>query len=178
MIKAEDVSGNAIGDRWRVPHNALRSLTTIAPQPGPQTDFLRSSADICIYGGAAGGGKTVGLILERRSGAVSQRQVGASCTRTGEPRRRSPFRPYLAMNDFAGLTPALLAGRGIGELPPVVQPELLRTGRLVEVMPGWRFLPFDLSLVHLGNRHLSKPCRLFKEFATQMAQALFPDLPG
>jgi len=68
----------------------------------------------------------------------------------------------------------LLAGRGIGELPPVVQPELLRTGRLVEVMPDWRFPPF----VHLGNRHLSKPCRVFKEFATQMAQALFPDLPG
>jgi DNA-binding transcriptional LysR family regulator len=87
------------------------------------------------------------------------------------------FRPYLAMNDFAGLTPALLTGRGIGELPPVVQPELLRTGRLVEVMPDWRFPPFDLSLVHLGNRHLSRPCRLFKEFATQMAQALFPDLP-
>ena len=64
MITAEHESGNAIGDRWRAPHNALRSLTTISPQPGPQTDFLRSSADICIYGGAAGGGKTVGLILE------------------------------------------------------------------------------------------------------------------
>src|SRR5258707_912882 len=37
---------------------------TIAPQPGPQTDFLRTPADICVYGGAAGGGKTVGLILE------------------------------------------------------------------------------------------------------------------
>ena len=37
---------------------------TISAQPGRQTDFLRSPADICIYGGAAGGGKTVGLILE------------------------------------------------------------------------------------------------------------------
>jgi predicted phage terminase large subunit-like protein len=36
----------------------------IAAQPGPQTEFLRSPADICIYGGAAGGGKTAGLILE------------------------------------------------------------------------------------------------------------------
>ena len=49
--------------------------------------------------------------------------------------------------------------------------------RLVEVMPDWQFPPFDLSLVHLGNRHISKPCRLFKEFATQMAQVLFPNLP-
>src|SRR5215468_12039989 len=39
-------------------------IATMSAQPGPQTDFLRSSADICIYGGAAGGGKTVGLILE------------------------------------------------------------------------------------------------------------------
>ena len=40
------------------------STTTISGQPGPQTEFLRTPADICIYGGAAGGGKTVGLILE------------------------------------------------------------------------------------------------------------------
>src|SRR6266404_1015894 len=40
------------------------STATISGQPGPQTEFLRTSADICIYGGAAGGGKTVGLILE------------------------------------------------------------------------------------------------------------------
>ena len=39
-------------------------IATMSAQQGPQTDFLRSPADICIYGGAAGGGKTVGLILE------------------------------------------------------------------------------------------------------------------
>jgi hypothetical protein len=33
---------------------------TIAAQPGRQTEFLRSPADMCIYGGAAGGGKTAG----------------------------------------------------------------------------------------------------------------------
>ena len=37
---------------------------TISPQPGPQTQFLQTSADICVYGGAAGSGKTIGLILE------------------------------------------------------------------------------------------------------------------
>jgi len=35
----------------------------IRPQPGPQERFLASSADIAIYGGAAGGGKTFGLLL-------------------------------------------------------------------------------------------------------------------
>lgn len=36
----------------------------IRPQPGPQEAFLSSSADIAIYGGAAGGGKSFALILE------------------------------------------------------------------------------------------------------------------
>lgn len=36
----------------------------IKPQPGPQEQFLATSADIAIYGGAAGGGKTYGLLLE------------------------------------------------------------------------------------------------------------------
>ena len=30
----------------------------IRPQPGPQEKFLASQADIAIYGGAAGGGKS------------------------------------------------------------------------------------------------------------------------
>jgi hypothetical protein len=38
------------------------------------------------------------------------------------------FEPYLSMNDFAGLAPALVAGAGIGELPPVVQPKLVEEG--------------------------------------------------
>lgn len=35
----------------------------LKPQEGPQTDFMATSADICIYGGAAGGGKSYGLLL-------------------------------------------------------------------------------------------------------------------
>ena len=75
------------------------------------------------------------------------------------------FQPFLAMNDYAGLTVALLAGAGIGDLPPVVQPELMKTGRLVEIMPEWRFRTFDLSLVHLGKRHIARPVRAFKDIA-------------
>jgi predicted phage terminase large subunit-like protein len=36
----------------------------IRPQRGPQETFLSSSADIAIYGGSAGGGKTWALLLE------------------------------------------------------------------------------------------------------------------
>ena len=35
----------------------------LQPQPGPQTAFMATPADVCIYGGAAGGGKTYGLLL-------------------------------------------------------------------------------------------------------------------
>ena len=87
------------------------------------------------------------------------------------------FQPYLSMNDYAGLAIGLLAGVGIGDLPPLIQPELLRSGQLVEVMPRWRFRPFHLSVVHLGNRYLPRPVRVFKEFAAEMAPKLFPTLP-
>jgi len=97
--------------------------------------------------------------------------------KNGRDKETLTFQPYLAMNDFAGLAHALLVGGGIGDLPPVVQPDFVREGRLVEVLPDWSFRTFDLSLVHLGNRHISKPCRLFKEFAAQMAPTFFPNLP-
>jgi DNA-binding transcriptional LysR family regulator len=88
------------------------------------------------------------------------------------------FQPHLAMNDYTGLASALAAGAGIGDLPPIVAPELLKKGRLIEVMPDWRFRSIDFSMVHLGNRHIPRPVRLFKELASQMAPALFDDLPS
>ncbi len=36
----------------------------IKPQKGPQERFLSTSADIAVYGGAAGGGKTFALLME------------------------------------------------------------------------------------------------------------------
>jgi len=87
------------------------------------------------------------------------------------------FHPHLAMNDYAGLAAALVSGAGIGELPPIVAPSLLMKGKLVEVMPKWRLPTIDVSVVHLGNRHISRPLHLFKEFAAQMAPKLFDRLP-
>lgn len=41
-----------------------KPVKIVCPQPGPQENFLASPADIAIYGGAAGGGKTWALLLE------------------------------------------------------------------------------------------------------------------
>lgn len=43
-----------------IPENAIQ----IRGQDGPQRQFLRCSADICFFGGSAGGGKSVALILD------------------------------------------------------------------------------------------------------------------
>lgn len=42
----------------------MNSPVILQPQEGRQTEFLACRADICIYGGAAGGGKSFGLLLD------------------------------------------------------------------------------------------------------------------
>lgn len=96
----------------------------------------------------------------------------------GKDQETVHFAPALSMNDFTGLAASMLAGKGIGDLPPVVQPDLVRSGRLIEIMTDWRFRSYDLLMVHLGNRHMTRALRVFKEFATQMIPTLFPDLPA
>lgn len=83
------------------------------------------------------------------------------------------FQPHLAMNDYAGITRALVLGSGIGELPPIVSSGLVENGTLVELMPQWQFRKTEISIVHLGNRHISKPVRVFKDFACTKARHLF-----
>lgn len=97
--------------------------------------------------------------------------------RRGNDEARIEFEPHLEMNDYSGLATALLSGAGIGDLPPVVLPALVESGQLVEVMPEWNFRPLDLSLVHLGKRHMRRPVRLFVDYAVEAARALFPNLP-
>ncbi len=95
----------------------------------------------------------------------------------GRRKETLTFHPHLSMNDYAGLAAALLSGTGIGDLPPLVQPELLREGKLVEVMPKWHFSIFHLWIVHLRNRYLARAVSVFKEFAAEKAPTMFPSLP-
>ena len=95
----------------------------------------------------------------------------------GGQKENLAFQPHIAMNDYAGLAVALLAGVGIGEMPPIVQPELVRKGLLVELMPQWHLPVFHLTIAHLRNGMLRRQVRIFREFACQMVPKLFPALP-
>ena len=60
---------DSVDDQWpmiQIPENGRDKPkpNVLGPQAGPQTMFMASSADIVIYGGAAGGGKTYALLLE------------------------------------------------------------------------------------------------------------------
>lgn len=86
------------------------------------------------------------------------------------------FQPAMAMNDYAGIVESLASGSGISDLPPIVRPDLFKSGRLVEVLPNWHLPTEPLSMLHIGSRHVPRPVRLFKEFASQMVVTMFPDL--
>lgn len=65
-------------------------MRVLRPQEGPQETFLSTSADIAIYGGAAGGGKTYALLLEAvrhtsnpKFGAVIFRRQSIQITQEG-----------------------------------------------------------------------------------------------
>ena len=56
----------------------------LGPQEGPQTVFLETEADVAIYGGAAGGGKTYGILLDFLRHYENE-DAGAVCFRRTMP---------------------------------------------------------------------------------------------
>jgi len=62
----------------------------IRPQPGPQEAFLASPADIAIFGGAAGGGKTMALLMEPLRHVTTNKAFAAVCFRRTTTQVRNP----------------------------------------------------------------------------------------
>lgn len=67
-----------------------KNTNFIGPQAGPQTQFLSCPADIVIYGGSAGGGKSFGLLLDplryvghKNFGAAILRRTYGEIKKTG-----------------------------------------------------------------------------------------------
>lgn len=62
----------------------------IRPQPGAQENFLKSDADIAIYGGAAGGGKSFALLLEPLRHVILNQGFAAVFFRRNTTQIRNP----------------------------------------------------------------------------------------
>lgn len=97
-------------------------------------------------------------------GFNTAREVNWALSKNTQPENIS-FEPDLAINDYAVMKAAILAGHGIGELPAPLCKSALRTGELVEVLPDWRLPDIKLFAVHAGNSSLSKLARLFLDIA-------------
>ena len=65
-------------------------MLELRPQPGPQEAFLSSDADIAIYGGAAGAGKTFAMLLEPLRHVVGQPEFSAVFFRRNTTHIRNP----------------------------------------------------------------------------------------
>lgn len=60
-----------------------REKISLGPQPGPQYQFTATEADIAIYGGAAGGGKSYGLLIDPMRHYTNKLFGGVIFRRTG-----------------------------------------------------------------------------------------------
>lgn len=61
--QAEKELADALVDVFEL-EDEMEVKTLPSPQAGPQTKFLECEADIALYGGAAGGGKSFGILLD------------------------------------------------------------------------------------------------------------------
>jgi DNA-binding transcriptional LysR family regulator len=76
----------------------------------------------------------------------------------------------LTVNNSDAYLAACLAGLGIIQAPDVGLGPYLRTGELVEVLPGHRAAPMPVSLLYAHRRHLPRRVQAFMNWMGEMMQ--------
>jgi DNA-binding transcriptional LysR family regulator len=79
----------------------------------------------------------------------------------GHVTERIPLKPWLGINDYAGVIRAAVSGMGVAEIPSILCRRELHQGLLVAVIPEWQFEEVDLSAFYLTRRHPSRVVELF-----------------
>lgn len=72
--------------------------------------------------------------------------------------------PRLVLNDYAGVQQGVVSGLGISEVPSFICEAALNDGRLIEVLPEWRFPTITMAATYPSNKYLSPLVRAFKDF--------------
>jgi predicted phage terminase large subunit-like protein len=127
-------------------------ITIIEPQTGPQEAFLSSPADIAIYAGAAGAGKTFAGLLSLAMG-VHISEYGAIAFRRTQPELTGAGSIW---TESARLFPSL---GGVSRLSPVHE-WIFPSGATIEM----RSLQYDQSVIpHQSKRYAQI---LFEELTT------------
>ena len=111
----------------------------IEPQPGRQYEFLSSPADIVIYGGAAGSGKTFGILVD--------------------PLRHIKSVPGFGAVIFRRETPQITNEGGLLDESRKIYPS---QGGLVRESPkiDWTFPPFN-NRIHFDHLQYEKTCQAY-----------------
>jgi len=129
----------------------------IAPQPGPQTEYLSNPADIIFYGGSAGGGKTFGTLLDPL---------------------RHIHNPRFGAVIFRRTTPELRAEGGIWDDSTTLYP--LLNARSRETTLEWIFPSgAQISMAHMEHEkdrfkwQGSQVCGIYFEEVTHFTRAQF-----
>ena len=94
-----------------------------------------------------------------------------TCTRGGESATLA-LNSALQSNSTLMLRELLLAGSGIGYLPQWLASADLVAGRLVRLLPEWRFNSITLHAAYPARRHLSAKIRSFIDFLVEKAETM------
>ena len=91
--------------------------------------------------------------------------------------RTLPMSGRVTVNNAEAYIACCLAGLGLIQIPAYDVQEHLRSGALVEVMPGHRAAPMPLNLLYPHRQHLSRRLKVFADWLEDLVAAHLTILP-
>lgn len=85
----------------------------------------------------------------------------------GMPRSR-PVRGRVTVNSAEAYISACLAGLGLIQIPAYDVRQHLRSGELVEIMPGFRAEPMPMTLLYPHRQHISRRMQVFVDWLEKL----------